>query len=175
MKKVIFTLLSIVMVASFSNKVVAQTTATATNNAQCSIIAPIGITAGADLWFGDIIKGAGDVVVDVNGDRTIPAALKSGTQLGTINAAVFNVTGEALYTYTVTLPADAVVTITEGTDPMNVNGFNCKTATTSATDLTGALDASGDDVITVGATVTVDADQVAGDYTGTFDVIVAYN
>ena len=175
MKKIILFFAAIVMVAGFSNTVVAQTTANVDNNATATIIAPIGITAGADLAFGNIIKGAGDVTVDVNGTRTISASMKPGNQNGTITAGVFNVSGEAAYTYTITLPANDVVTITDGSDPMDVNDFNCFTATDNDAGVSGTLNGSGTDVITVGATLTVAADQATGAYTGTFNVTVAYN
>ncbi|WP_298363722.1 DUF4402 domain-containing protein [uncultured Lutibacter sp.] len=175
MKTKLFNLVAIFMIAIFSNNLMAQTTASATNNAKCTIIAPIAITAGVDLEFGDIIKGAGDVIVATDGSRTIPAAMKSGAQLGTIAAATFSVAGEASYTYAITLPADGDVTITEGTDPMNVNTFTVSTATDGDADLDGTLNGSGADTISVGATLTVAADQATGDYTGTFSVTVAYN
>jgi Amt family ammonium transporter len=48
MKNLFLSIAAIAMVALFSNSVMAQTTASVSNNAKCSIIAPIGITAGAD-------------------------------------------------------------------------------------------------------------------------------
>lgn len=162
------------MIVGYTVSMVAQTTASATNQATCTIISPIGITAGDDLAFGNIIAGAGAVVVATDNTRTIPGALNAGTQVGTITAASFSITGEAAYTYSISLPADDAVTITEGTDPMAVTSFVASSASDGA-GLVGTLDVSGDDVVKVGATLTVAADQEPGDYTGDFSVTVAYN
>ncbi|MBT8317626.1 MAG: DUF4402 domain-containing protein [Lutibacter sp.] len=175
MKKLVLSLIAVGMIAGLSNNLQAQTTASATNNARCTIIAPIAITAGQDLMFGDVIKGAGDVTVATNGARTILAAMESGTQLGTIQPAIFTVAGEAAYTYAITLPADDTVSITEGTDPMLLKTFTVLTATDNDADADGTLDASGADTITIGATLQVASDQTPGDYVGTFDVTIAYN
>ena len=174
MKTKLLSLVAIFMIAVFSNNLNAQTTANVDNNATAEIIQIIGITAGADLAFGEIIVGAGDVIISTAGARTINAAMDPGTQ-STYTAGVFNVTGQPLYTYAITLPDDVTVTITEGTDPMAVTAFNCFTADDADAGLDGTLDALGDDVITVGATLTVAVDQVVGSYTGLFNVVVAYN
>lgn len=169
-------LLAIVMIVGYSVSIMAQTTATGTNNAKCTIIAPISIAAVTELEFGDIIAGDGDVIVSVGNARTIPGALLAGTQLGTVTAATFDIKGEPAYTYAITLPADGDVTISEpGLASMAVKTFNCLSTETSATDGTGKLDGSGDDVVTVGATLDVETSQTQGDYTGTFSVTVAYN
>ena len=176
MKKLLLSFMAIAMMASFSNQVMAQTSANVNNNATCEIIAPIGITAGADLAFGSIIVGAGEVTVTTAGAISFTnAANDPGNQNKIVTAGVFNVTGQPSYTYAVTLPADDAANTTYDSDPMLLKSFNCVTTQTSATDNTGALNGSGVDVITVGATVTVAADQTEGSYTGLFNVTVAYN
>jgi hypothetical protein len=171
MKKQLFSMAAILLIAILSNNVMAQTSATsnASNNALATIISPITIAAGVDLSFGDIIKGAGDVTVATDGTRTINAAMKSGLQLGTITAATFIVTGEEAYTYDITLPDDSTVKLSLlSADDMAVTNF------VSDPDGSSTL-TSGDNTIKVGAKLTVAADQLAGDYVGTFQVTVAYN
>lgn len=169
MRKTILCLFVIGMITGLSNNLMAQTTATVSNNASCTIIAPIGITAGQDLMFGDIIKGTGTVTIATNGDRTITDAMKSGTQLGTIQAASFTVSGEEGYSYAITLPVNDLVklSLTDATD-MAVNNFVSSPSGTSTIN-------PESNTILVGATLTVASDQLAGDYTGSFSVTVAYN
>jgi len=174
MKKSILIFLAIVMVVGFSNKVMAQTTATASATATATIIAPIAISkSGTDLSFGNVIKGAGTIVVAPAGTRTGTAALLPGDQVGIVTAAVFTVTGEGSNTYAITLPSsDYTITNTTGSggETMTVNAF------TSTPSGTGTL-ASGSQELRVGATLNVSDGQVSGVYTNAtgFDVTVNYN
>ena len=69
----------------------------------------------------------------------------------------------------VTLPAAAVnLTRVSGTETMSLGGFN--TEPNGAFQLSG----TGTGTFTVGGTLTVASNQVAGAYTGTFDVSVEY-
>lgn len=169
MKKLFISLLAIGMIVGSTINVTAQATATASGDALATIIAPITITAGVDLSFGDIIKGLGTVAVATDGSRTIGATMLAGSQLGTITAATFVVTGEEGYTYNISLPDDVTAELTLLTaDPMTVTDFVSSPATSST--LT-----AGDNTILVGATLNVAETQLAGDYTGSFDVTVNYN
>ena len=170
MKKTVFLLASLFVMACGIQSVKAQTaSATATANATATIITPITIGKVADLNFGNIVAGtgAGTVTVPTEGARTktgdviLPAATP-----GTINAAKFTVTGLADATYTITLPGSATISETGG-----------KTMTvtfTSNPSGTGTLTGGTQDLF-VGATLNVGAAQTAGNYTGTFNVTVAYN
>ncbi|PCI06504.1 MAG: hypothetical protein COB81_00350 [Flavobacteriaceae bacterium] len=168
------------MVVGFSNNAMAQNTATVSNDAFATIIAPITIAKGQALNFGAIIKGAGTVILSTEGVRTNDysafAGEAAGNQSGTVTAGTFDVTGENNYTYAITLPGDVILTeVIDGTATMTVNAFNCKTATDADAGLDGTLNSSGADVITVGAKLAVSATQASGVYSGTFDVTVAYN
>lgn len=174
MKKIIFSFLAIVMVVSFSNKAMAQETATTSATVTATIIAPISISkTGTDLSFGNVIKGAGAIVLAPAGTRTGPAALLPGNQAGTVTAAVFTVSGEGSNTYSIALPsADYTITNTTGAgaETMIVNAF------TSTPSSAGAL-TTGSQELRVGATLNVTGTQVSGVYTNLtgFDVTVAYN
>jgi hypothetical protein len=142
--------------------------ATATGTATATVIAPIGITADVDLAFGKFAAGTGGtVVMDPAGARTATG----GVVLSTVvpgAAASFSVTGDNNATYAITLPGIAT-TITSGVNNMSVGTF---TSTPSAT---GTLSGLGAQTVTVGGTLTVATGQVAGAYTGSFDVTVEYN
>ena len=171
-------LLAIVLLFA-GNSMFAQTTASATAAAYAKIIAPIAITLQADLHFGDIVAGtaAGTVTMPATSDvRTaLGGASLPTTSQTAINRALFYVTGEPTYTYVITLPADGVVSVGNGTGgTMAINGF------TSSPTPTAVL-VAGNNSLYVGATLTVGASQASGAYstallggTGAFTVTVNY-
>jgi len=168
MKKLTKTLaLLTVMVAftavTFAQGVTESATATAT------IITPLTITHDVDLAFGNVAVGAGGgtVVLATNSTRTATGDVSfQSTPAGT--AARFIVSGLPGQTYIITLPADGVVTISNGANTMAVNGFNSDVASPATL-------AAGNNNLLVGATLVVNGNQPAGAYSGTFDVTVAYN
>jgi len=84
----------------------------------------------------------------------------------------FDVTGQANFTYSITLPASPAedVTITNGTDNMTVSTF------TSTPSGIGTLDGTGAQTLSVGATLNVVGGESSGVYTGgPFTVTVNYN
>lgn len=172
MKKIIFSFLAIVMVASFSNKVVAQATATAT--ATATIVTPIAIAKTVDMNFGNVAVTAtpGTVILAPAGTRTTSGGVTLPVEDGTIAAASFTVTGVDGYAYGITLPSDDyIITKTSSSETMTVNAF-----TSDPTGTEGNL-AGGTETLNVGATLNVAAEQAAGEYTNTtgFDVTVNYN
>jgi hypothetical protein len=170
MKKVIF-FMSVLLIFLTPQVLKAQTpSASATANAKADIVTPIQISATQDLDFGSIAAAAlaDQVTIAPSGTRTslnsnvILIAAFPGEQ------AVFSVSGEPNYAFNITLPGDNDVTITNGTATMAVKSFVCNPVSPSS------LDASGAATLNVGATLYVGASQDPGSYTGTFDVIVAY-
>jgi hypothetical protein len=175
MKKII--LLAITVIAGFSNNVQAQSTNTdvATAAAFATIVAPIAITKTTDLQFGTVISGAGTVVVATNDTRTIAvSALNPGDQGAAPTAAVFTLTGEASYGYSIVIDANVPLLNTGGSDTMTMGSFIADNDSGSGVS-TGTLSVSGADTIKVGATLTVTAGLTAGTYAGSFNVTVAYN
>lgn len=152
--------------------------ATATAGIEATVVKPIAITKGADLNFGSFAPDdttSGTVVVSTAGGRTFgggASAISSGT--GTVAAASFNVTGEGTASFSITLPTAAVTlthtTITTAPPTMSVGTF------LSNPSGTGAL-VTGAKTVTVGATLTVAANQATGIYANTtgLPVTVAYN
>ena len=168
-------LLAAGMVLGASGMAMAQsdTESAATSNA--TVIAPIAIEQTASLEFGKIVKAtAGTVAIATNGDRTdSDVQLTPGTQVGTVRAASFAVTGEGTMTYAISLPADDAVVLATGdgvgdTKKMELVDF------VSNPSGTGELTA-GAQTLLVGATMTLDGSEIAGAYTATYSVTVAYN
>ncbi|HYR27817.1 MAG TPA: DUF4402 domain-containing protein [Thermoanaerobaculia bacterium] len=160
---------ALVVVSLFSVAAFGQASATATANATARVVTPIAIAKLTDLNFGSLIASpaAGTVTIDPAGTRT------SGGGVTLLNspysAATFNVTGEPLTAYTITLPnAIPIVHTVNNAFTMVVNTF------ASNPSGTGTLSALGAQQLNVGATLQVAAGQASGLYTGTFDVTVAY-
>lgn len=151
--------------ATFAQGVTATATATAT------IITPLTITYdNVPLAFGNVAVGAGggELSLATDGTRTVTLGDVSFQTTPAGTAARFIITGVPAQTYSITLPADGVVTIINGANSMSVNDFVSNPATT------GTL-VAGNNILLVGATLVVNGGQAAGAYTGTFDVTVAYN
>ncbi|MEG3191194.1 DUF4402 domain-containing protein [Lysobacter sp. D1-1-M9] len=120
------------------------------------------------LAFGSFTAGPGSVTVGADGARvTSGNVVVLGTDPG--QAAQFVVTGDANTSFAVTLPADGVVTLGNGSLNMPVNAF------TSSPASTGVLSGGGSLTLNVGATLEVAAGQSAGGYSGSFTVVVNYN
>jgi len=159
-----------VAVIGFSNSTFAQATATA--SASANIITPISIVKNIDMNFGNVaVSGslAGTVILSPAGSRTTGGAggVTLPSTIGTVAAANFTVSGQASYTYAITLPVSCV--ITDGTHNMTVNSF------TSTPSSTGTLSTGGTQTLTVGATLNVSAGQAANAYTNASGVPVTVN
>ena len=153
-----------------ANSTFAQATATA--SASATIITPITIAKTVDMNFGNVAVSAtlaGTVVLSPAGGRSAGGAggVTLPATMGTVAAASFTVSGQANYTYAITLPAST--SITSGGNSMTVDNF---TSTPSAT---GNLGSGGSETLTVGATLNVTAAQAAGVYTNAAGVPVTVN
>jgi Domain of unknown function (DUF4402) len=138
---------------------------TASANATATILTAISLAKNTDLVFGNISPTgtAGTVVLSPTGTRTpTNVTLASGTS----SAASFTATGTGSQTFTIT--PDSSATLSDGAS----HTLTVDTFTTSAG--AGTL-SSGTQTFTLGGTLHVGASQVAGSYTGTFNVTVAYN
>ena len=181
MKKVIFSAFALVSFAINSN---AQAVATAT--ASATIVTPISIVKTVDLNFGNIAvqAGTGGTVELTPGAGAAARVRTAGVTLpnviGTVTAAEFTIAGTGTYTYAITLPANGTVLLTKaGGVDMPANDFRAYTTNLglrTVGNTTSVLDGSGDDLLKVGATLTVGANQNPGLYASTaFNVTVNYN
>ena len=163
----------------------AQSAKTASANAGAVVIAPLTITKSAtagDLNFGNVVAGnaLGTVVLLPTGTRTATGGTSFSAGFpGNLSAAKFDLTGEGVYTYAITLPSSAVTLKDGATTPnmMTVTAFTVAAGTKGSVNSGGTVGtlAGGLGNIDVGATLNVGAAQVPGTYQGTFDVTVAYN
>jgi len=172
MKK-FFVLSAGLVMTVFANGVLAQgnPTATASATASANIIQPLEIVKTADLAFGNLAAGTteGTVVMGVDGTRTSTGGVTLVEAGNVSNAASFDVLGFADASFTIDLPASIVFETEGGADQMTVDAF------VSSLGATSTLSALGEATLEVGATLNVAAQQAAGLYSGSFDVIVAYN
>lgn len=153
--------------------------AAVTSTATSTVIAPIGITAPVVLSFGKFAPGAGgSVTISNSGARTGAGVILSSTA-STQTAARFDVTGEGSSTYAIThsgvtvLSGPTVATVVQTMALAKTSDLTGADVTTGNV-ATGTL-TTGAQSIYVGGTLTVDAAQAAGDYTGAVTVTVEYN
>ena len=149
----------------------AQSTATAT--ASAIMITPITIVKNVDMNFGNVAVSAtvaGTAVLTPGGTRTTGGAggVTLPATIGTVAAASFTVSGQASYTYAITLPSSCTIT-DPGSHTMTINTF------TSSPSVTGTLSALGSQTLNVGATLNVAAGQASGAYTNATGVPVTVN
>lgn len=142
-----------------------------TANVSANIISTISITNQSigGLVFGDISSSsvAGTVVLTPSGSRTATGGATINTT-ATASPAVFDVEGDANTSFTITLPVSVVLT-----DPssrvMVVDNF------ASSPSAAGLLDATGKQILFVGANLNVGSNQAFGSYSGQMSVTVDYN
>lgn len=151
----------------------AQQEASASAQTSAYIVTPIAITKNVDLVFGNIVPTAasGTVVISTEGERSFTGgALSFANSSGEPKAAEFTVAGEIDATYSIALTHASFVVKNANDVEMTVNNI----ITTPTT--TGNLN-DGTQLIKVGATLNVNANQAPGLYTSTdaLEITVAYN
>jgi Mat/Ecp fimbriae major subunit len=153
-------------------KVLAQVSSTVTGiGIDAKVIAPISIenTGHTPMDFGTVSRSstAGTVTVTPAGGRSATGGV-SVLSSSSFSAAPFHVTGENNASFNITKPLDNTVVLTRsgGSETMAVNGFDHNS--------TLALSGTGSETFSIGATLYVNADQLAGEYTGSFAITVAY-
>lgn len=137
---------------------------------QAWAVQPLAMLTSRELAFGRFAAGSGgNIVVSPGGVRTSSGGvvlLSSGSG----SAAQITVSGEPNTTYSIGLPLDGVVALSNATGPnMPVKTF---VSTPSGTGLVGN---GGSQTINIGATLVVAPGQAVGSYSGTFAVSLNYN
>ena len=159
------------VIFGFSMLSFAQVSATA--QATATIIKPITISKTIDMNFGNVSVSSvgGTIILAPNSTRSITGGVTlPNFNVGTVTAASFKVTGANNYTYSITVPSTPTV-VKHSTDQMSIDTF------ISDPSLIGTIQSNGEQVINVGATLTVVANQPAGVYISDtpFTVTVNYN
>lgn len=177
MKKLIFLIAAVVMMAGFTITVMAQVTENTAAGAK--ILAALSITEDAAMHFGTmgVLAGTGGTcVVTTAGVRTATGGVTLSLIAPTFTVATYTVTGDPTYTYAITLPTTITVTKPTTLETMTIGTLLAKsTSGVESHTATGTIEGGGTEQFKIGGTLTVIAAQVAGLYAGTFDVTVAYN
>jgi hypothetical protein len=136
--------------------------------AVASILNPVAITSLRGLSFGRLDPGShdGSLLVSTGGAR-IPAGGVSLSSTDPGHTAMFDVSGTPSTTYSISLPVFPVI-LSSGSHTLRVQAFSCSPSTI------GKLDASGKEILSIGALLLVASDQAPGDYTGSFLVSVDF-
>lgn len=152
----------------YSFTINAQTSNTTEINSKATIIEPIEITKSVDLDFGNVISGynPGTVILSPDGSRIAQGVKISNTFPGNVTPAEA-IVNHGNNKYSITLP-DSFILYSEE-DPnqiLRIDNFK-------VVPQTGELM----DVLKIGATLNLEANQSAGFYTNTsgFNVTVSYN
>lgn len=146
--------------------------ATSNATAQATIVQPIMVSNVRDLNFGNIAPGAtsGTVVLSPTaaGTRTANGGITLPSGSGAVQTAKYIVSGVAGWAFTISLPES--ISLSDGMHFMTIDNF------TSTPSGSGVL-TSGVQIIYVGATLNINANQEAGIYESTenFEVSVNYN
>tara|TARA_R100000935_G_scaffold23202_2_gene42503 strand:- start:6773 stop:7276 length:504 start_codon:yes stop_codon:yes gene_type:complete len=159
------------LAVAFCGSAYSQASASANVNARAVVVDPIKITKSVDLNFGNVIAGynQGTITLSPDGTRTANGVQISNAVPGEVSAAEAIVThGE--YNYSITLPES--LTLFNESNPnqiMLINQFQ-------VTPLPG-ISNLGDDILKIGATLNLEANQLPGYYTNStgFNVTVSYN
>jgi hypothetical protein len=171
MNRIIKAILFTVLAAGSAFTSLAQSYTTATVTA--AVITPISIVKSADMSFGNIAVSAttpGATTLSPSGTRTTGGG--GGVTLpgttGTVSPASFTVSGQANYTYTITLPGTCIINDASG-NTITGNAF------TSSPSSSGMLSALGTQVLNIGATLNFVAGQPPGSYTNAAGLPVTVN
>ncbi|MCF4101536.1 DUF4402 domain-containing protein [Gillisia sp. M10.2A] len=148
-----------------------QVSATSTVESRATIIDPIKIEKTIDLDFGNVISGytPGSVVLTPDGTRTANGVMISNSFAGTVSAAEAVVT-HGNNSYAITLPTSFTLYNQENQNQILViDQFQVMPLLNSGVD--------GEDILKIGATLNLEANQIPGYYTNTggFNVTVSYN
>jgi len=172
MKNVFVSVIALAIIILLPCRAMGQVSSTAASvGIDAKVIAPISITNTTALNFGTVSRStaSGTVILALDGTRssTGGATVLSSSSF---SAAAFSVTGENSATYSVTTPKSTdAVTLTR----QNGNG-ETMTVTNFINNSPTSLSEAGTATFLVGATLNLGANQIAGNYTGSFSVTVAY-
>ena len=164
MEKIILILLSLFL----SGKVFAQASASATVTTRATVIDPIKIDKTVDLDFGNVVSAynPGSVILSPDGSRVAYGVQISNSFPGNVNPAEAVVT-HGNNNYSITLPESFTLYNLDNPDQkVIIDQFTVQPEEGAVTD-----------IIKIGATLNLKANQLSGFYTNSsgFNVTVSYN
>jgi hypothetical protein len=134
----------------------------------CAQTITLSNTRGLD--FGRFVAGAGGtVIMGATGarSRTGGVILLTSPSAGVAQFSASRGNGGAGKAISITLPANGSVSLSSGSNSMAVNTFISSPATLTTISTTGTP-------LSIGATLTVTANQPPGSYTGSFPLIINF-
>ncbi len=149
----------------------AQSTASANGNAEARIVAGISLAKTTDLSFGQIVHGPTAGTVTLNPSTNVRTANGGVTlgQNGGAHAAMFAVTGEPNYNYSLTLPTSVYLMLNGNGSLLLLDNF-----TSTLNGNAGTLDNTGNHSFSIGARANIAAMAYTGVYSGSFIATVTY-
>jgi hypothetical protein len=151
----------------------AQATDNANAAGSTTIVQPLTITNTSGLAFGRIVKpttGTGTVAIANTADSVSAGAGAVALTGITTSRAKFTINGEGAQGITITVPTNFVLTNT--VDNITVALSPDRPASDT---LSGTLGSAGTRALNVGGSFSLPTAVTTGNYTGTFNVTVAYN
>jgi spore coat protein U-like protein len=156
----------------------AQASATAPTTSTATIFQPIQLAKNTDLSFGTVVRpitGSGTVAISASDGQRTPsggvALLNTGPN-APASRATYTVTGEGGQTFNVNIPANFSMSRTGGSESILVT---LNMSVTNPQTLSGTLGNTGSLTFGVGGSIPVASNTQSGAYSGTFNVVVAYN
>ena len=176
-------LLTILAIIGHIVSVSAQSAPTINSTASAQLIEAITLSETNSLNFGTtVLKSTegGTVVLSSNSNtRNYTGGLAGGgSENQDATNATFEVSGSSLAAYTVTLPAVITLThtsIDSGIHTMDVTSMKARFNDAESDSLTSTIASEGTDSFSLGATLTVQKNQIFGQYSGQYEVSVDYN
>jgi hypothetical protein len=180
------TFLFVILMTGFSVVVSAQTMSSVTASAGATIIVPLTLTEQNALHFGSTSKplGVGGAVILSTENASLDyVGGISGSSMGApASNAVFSLSGASNYGYTITLPTTITIVGPEASS-MIIDDLKIRFSNTAEemaisqnnNSITKVLSTNGTDTFRLGGRLNVSADQIAGHYTGAYNVTVNYN
>ena len=176
-------LLTILAIIGHIVSVSAQSSQIISVQTSAEIIEAMTLSQTNKLNFGTIaLKSTegGTVVLNSNSNtRNYTGGLAGGgPENQDATNATFEVSGSSLATYTVTLPAAITLTHTStetGINTMEITAMKARFNDATSDSVTSTIASDGTDSFTLGATLTVQENQILGQYSGQYEVSVDYN
>jgi hypothetical protein len=161
----------------------AQSSQSISVQASAEIIEAMTLSQTNKLNFGTIAlksTAGGTVVLSSNSNtRNYTGGLAGGgPENQNATNATFEVSGASLAAYTVTLPAAITLTHTStetGINTMEITAMKARFNDAASDSVTSTISSEGTDSFSLGATLTVQENQILGQYSGQYEVSVDYN
>ena len=145
------------------------------------ILEGLTMTETSQMHFGamTIPSSPTEVILSTTKTRnaTSPSAISLVDQAPYASNAIYSVAGSPNGTYSINLPEEGTVTISNGTseDDILVDSFTSRPSSTGSDSSSGNLNGFGEDSFSVGATLRLNANQHSGVYSGSYNISINYN